>query len=286
MSLREAAYRDETPGLQARIAELRPRREAERAALVSLERLAMRRSARSLGGVVAALGVGALMPLGALFLYGFRSPPVRYGEDPITLILLAAGGLALLTFGVLRLVDKLGVGRAARAALPLTGEPHHDLHQLQQPTAGTALLDAVERQESWSVGLPLVGLALAMPLTLHFLFYLLVAQRTAGFDAWIGMSAVVVGHAHVVLVAMAIRFARRLKRTEDVLSLSGQGWWAFLWTVVASAIPGIILYAIPVVLVAITGIVFIPLSFRIMARRVAAERELIASCRAALTPAA
>ena len=92
------------------------------------------------------------------------------------------------------------------------------------------------------------------------------------------MSMLLVGHAHVVLALFSVSFAKKLrdKSAEEILAQpSREGWKAYGYAVLAGAIPSGLLLLIPPFLVAVTGVVFIPLSFRAASRAVARERDII-----------
>jgi hypothetical protein len=127
-----------------------------------------------------------------------------------------------------------------------------------------------------SVVLPAIAVSLLMPLTLHLAVWALFrgdrsyeepagarewfTRMATGFDEWIAMSLMIVGHAHLVLAALLARFAYRVARTPlaELGNEQSRGFKALFWTAGVAAVPGIILFAIPPLLVAVTGIVFVP----------------------------
>ena len=123
-------------------------------------------------------------------------------------------------------------------------------------------------------------MTLLLPLTLHYGFLALFGTESAReFGAWIRLSMVIVGHAHLALVWMAIAFARKMERStsEGLGAMPIHREWATAWavTVGVSAIPGLFLLAIPPILVAVTGLVFVPLMFVLVRRCVINERALL-----------
>jgi hypothetical protein len=104
-----------------------------------------------------------------------------------------------------------------------------------------------------SLVVPMVGLSFLMPLSLHMPFALLGGDGRT-FDAWVAASALITGHAHV---ALAILCTRRATALVDGLPARSPVSIAFL-TVAVSAFPSILLYGIPPILVAITGIPMLP----------------------------
>lgn len=71
-----------------------------------------------------------------------------------------------------------------------------------------------------SIGFPLMAIALASPLTLHFLVGALIGEA-ADYDGWIVISMAVVGHCHLILAGLAWRFARQIRRTEKPVCARG-----------------------------------------------------------------
>jgi hypothetical protein len=138
---------------------------------------------------------------------------------------------------------------------------------------GDALLRA-------SLVVPALGLAFALPLSIHLLFLTLIDGDVAHFGEWVGVSTWVVGFAHVVFALLFAVRARGLAESErprmSVVAIYG-------WTVVASALPlGPLI--IPEALTAITGLAVLPFMYafdQIAARERAAlpcmPRAIVAS---------
>jgi len=109
-----------------------------------------------------------------------------------------------------------------------------------------------------SLVVPIVGLFLIGPLSLHLLVVALIcvlnpgADLASGFDTWVAMSFVCVGLAHIVGAASAAVRAVQLARGLPAWSPSR----VFCITVGASLLPGGLL-VFPPFLVAITGLPFV-----------------------------
>ncbi len=112
-----------------------------------------------------------------------------------------------------------------------------------------------------SLALPLVGMSLVTPLSLHALISLFMNDRL-GFEEWTRMALVVVGHVHVALALMAARAAWRMSRGEQHLS----GVKILFLTVGVSCVPGVLLLALPPTIVLATGAVFVPAMIAAMSR--------------------
>ena len=84
---------------------------------------------------------------------------------------------------------------------------------------------------------------------------------------------VITACAHITLACLAVRFARMLREARAPDGKTPSVWAPFFWTVAAGCVPGIILFLVPPLVVAVTGFVFIPASFALMKSRVR-ERAL------------
>src|SRR5262249_42161485 len=201
-------------------------------------------------------------------------------------ILLGSSVAALLTYGVVRLVLSLsGKGRVYSSSPDLTGHLERDLELLSANDPSPLLRRHSARQHSklemWSTTLPLAAISLLTPLTLHYFAALLMGSAAPrSYSEWIRISLVIVGHAHLTLMYLAIRFGRKLVESESdkIANMSIHSEWAKAWaiTILVSGLPGVVLFAVPPILVAITGIVFIPFMFTVTQRRVLVERALVA----------
>jgi hypothetical protein len=121
-----------------------------------------------------------------------------------------------------------------------------------------------------SLVFPAVGMALLLPLSLHMPFALLLGGAS-GFDAWSSMSMVIVGHAHVLLAILTAKRALALVRDDPARSPGS----IYLLTIVAAAVPFGIFYAIPPILVALTGVPLLAL-LQSMEATITRERLLLA----------
>jgi hypothetical protein len=145
------------------------------------------------------------------------------------------------------------------------------------------------RWEVAAAALPLVAVSLLAPLTLHLLVALLFAvsiggasgatEVTHGFGAtWMFLSALLVGHAHVTLAIASALWAKSFARRQaaDVCLSAGRAAAKALWiTIGVSCLPGIALFGIPPILVAVTGVAFVPRAFRMTAERLARDRAML-----------
>ena len=107
----------------------------------------------------------------------------------------------------------------------------------------------------------------------------------AQFHKWMTVSVALVGHAHLGLAAHGFRFARAFHRkpSDGLIPLTLVDSWVggFAVAVITSAVPGIVLYAIPPVLTLMTGIAFIPLAYFVVHKTAKRER---ATLKQALNP--
>jgi hypothetical protein len=109
----------------------------------------------------------------------------------------------------------------------------------------------------WSLWLPWAGVSMAAPLTIHIVVMTLFGARADAQAEWIGMSAVIVGHAHIALALCGIGIARRLARFDFDFNVTRQAWLALFVTTGVACLPGIVLIGLPPGLTLITGTVFV-----------------------------
>jgi hypothetical protein len=254
-----------------RLAEMKLARETVEPLLPSLRAIGAARIARAVAGGVGIFGTIATVVLACV---GDRADP--------TYALVGSGLGVIGTYVLVR--TSLAIGGALlpkRLPLPkLTGMLQEDLARIDASDPLHPIYRQVAALEVWSTALPLVALSLLMPLTLHYAFLALFGTESAGdFGTWIRISMIVVGHAHLALMGMAIAFARKMRRStsEDLGAMRIHREWAKAWglAIGVSALPGVVLLAVPPILSAITGLVFIPLMFVLMRRCVMNERALL-----------
>jgi hypothetical protein len=100
---------------------------------------------------------------------------------------------------------------------------------------------------------PIVGIALMGPLTLHAPVVLWL-DSAQGFETWVQISLVITGFAHLTFAALCAFHAADLVRDRPAMALG-----KILWiTVAASCVPGLMWYAIPPMLVGVTGALLLP----------------------------
>lgn len=103
-----------------------------------------------------------------------------------------------------------------------------------------------------SLYLPGVGLALVLPLTIHLPVVLLLGGN---FDLWCGLSAPITGIAHVALALLVASRACALadgRPTRSPVSI-------YTIVLAISCVPFVVLWAIPPILVSLTGLPFLPI---------------------------
>jgi hypothetical protein len=272
------AYRSLEPVLRQRFTELQERRALDATSVDAAQRVARRRVGRAVAG-----GVGVAMALAAFAsaLHGFKSSFPSEGGTATELLLLA-WPVALVAGGLARLLARLLV--AFGGYVPLSGDPGADLARLE---AVDPLRDARELATAWersSAALPMAASSLLAPLTIHAIVWFgldrpsTLASGMDDFGAWIGLSAIIVGHAHLALLVCAVRWAWRLPRvdTYELQVCRGQGWGkALLVSAGVACLPGVVLLAIPPILVAVTGLAFVPLMYHLTARTIERERTAL-----------
>jgi hypothetical protein len=253
-----------------RLAEMKQVRDTVQPLLGNLGSVESARIARAAAGVV---GLGAALAVAVC---------AAVSETAAATTFLVGGAAAMPVSYVLA---RLLLGILARASRPttwskphLTGELDADLARIDASSPLPALARRLGNLEAWSSALPLAAISLLAPLTLHFLVCCIPGSGVSmrEFGTWIQISLVVVGHAHLALMAFAIAFSRKMARleTEEIAQMSIHREWAKVLglTVAVSAVPGVLLLAVPPVISAVTGLAFIPFMFVLMRRRVLEER--------------
>jgi hypothetical protein len=112
-----------------------------------------------------------------------------------------------------------------------------------------------------------IGAALVLPLTLHGIAMHTTADR---FRDWVQMSLVITSTAHVAFAGMVGIRASKLANGEPAQS----AWSIYVWTIGVSAFPFAILWGLPPLLVAFTGLFIVP-AVRAMERYAAYDRSAI-----------
>lgn len=113
---------------------------------------------------------------------------------------------------------------------------------------------------------PMVGIALLGPISVHLPFALLGGTRA--FDEWVVMCLLCTGPAHLAFAYAGTRRAVQLARAKPAWSPRT----VYLITVVVSCVPFVLMFAIPPILVALTGLPFLPI-LRAMEPLAARERD-------------
>lgn len=231
-----------------------------------IELLSIRR-ARQLAGSV---GIGGFVAMVASAVCG------RHWTG----LLLVGTWLAMVVvFALKLLLTRWTAARDVRRSLRGTEDLFADLLQLDAGGPRGAILRELQRMEKGSFVLPVVALSLLVPLTMHYIIGTsLLDVRPEGFNHWVLLSLILVGHAHITLLIMSVVHVSRVSsEVQEGIGACGlaRGFWALLWTITASAIPGAVFLFVPPVLVALTGLVFVPWMFLWVSYRTRTERRLL-----------
>ena len=271
------AYRSLEPVLRQRVAELCERRERDAVFVDVARRVASRRIGRAAGGVVGVVMAVAAFAVGLLGFSHDGSP----GTDRITstALLFLAWPAAIVAGALARFFSRPLLSLGDR--ITMSGNPSVDLPRLE---AADPLREACDLAMSWerrSAALPMAAVSLLAPLSIHGIVWWAVARpqpASSGMDdfgTWIALSVIIVGHAHLALLVCAVRWAYKLRSVETVqLRIGlGRGWGtALLVSAGVACLPGIVLLAIPPLLVLVTGLAFVPLMYHWTASTLARER--------------
>jgi hypothetical protein len=272
------SYRDATQALVQRRDTLLARRRVELGAVpADVERLYARRAGRSAAGATAFVGACWLV-----LLAGWRALGNTDFVPTLTDSLLATLALMPIAYVAAWAIAPRVLARRLAAALRPSHDVIADVARFDRRTTAGLAADFVDALERRSVSWTMIGLAVIVPISLHLVAALVmrVNQYTPlaeRFDWWISTSVLVVTPAHVVLALLCRKFARDLRAWSafDPIKRPMSGWAAYGWTCVAGLVPGAILFMVPPVLVAVTGVAFIPVLFSVMRHRIINERRLL-----------
>jgi hypothetical protein len=285
---RTPLYRDPADGWRARYASLLAARLGEMAVLpAELRSIHARRTARVAAGVFGFVGstVVFAMALAQVARHGlFEMESTGSAGALLTSLFLAVVAGTGLVYAAAWLCSWQRFARTVLHALLPSGDLFADLEVLSRVSAASAARELTTRLERPSVMWPLLAVVMNAPLMLHWLAAG-VADRALpephSFGLWIALSALLVGHCHVYLAYRAWNFAADLSQTpnNELFRHDSEGWVALWGAVGWSLITGLLLFGVPTLLVAATGVLFVPLAFAQAARRVHRERVILAGVR-------
>jgi hypothetical protein len=267
----KALYRDDELGVRLHYEDLLQQRERAIDHLSGpVARIYERRLGRAAAGAVGVAGAAALAA-SSLTVFVIDEPK----DGALTQILFGSWLVAGAAYLAGRLIAKHRIRSALQRMARPSGDLRADVERLREAEPARALRRLTDGLERSSVALPLMMVALLMPLTLQAIVSKpLFSWKGDDFDGWILMSLAIVGHCHLVLAYLGWRFARTMRSWSTQVLVGKrhrEGWVAWGITTAVSFVPGIILLAIPPILVAVTGL-FVPIVFYAMTVRVAAER--------------
>jgi hypothetical protein len=276
----DSLYRDGTEALRQEAQRLGKR---HRIAIDALRKPAepvfVARYGRVAAGRVMVAGVAALIVAGiAVVLADDHLVGHVWDHGLLTGILLGTWPAAGLAYLLARAWARRRFERRMLAPIDVTADAHADLDRARRFDPGQHAMRMLVAMEAGSMAPLLAGATMLLPLTLHFFAGLVLGADVDSFDSWIAISAVAVGHCHLILGVRAWRHGRRLATVPTVELLYGNhdsGWTTYGIVLASSLFPGVVAMFVPVILVAVTGL-FIPLIYRWAARRIAGERDALA----------
>jgi hypothetical protein len=284
------AYRSLEPVLEQRLVELRERRAGEAFAIDVVQRVAARRLGRAVGGGVALVLAVAAFAVG-LESFHEAGADEKSVHELATTLLVAAWGAGIVAALGSRWIGRVVLTATLDAPLRFSGNVAADLASLRTRDPLEASTARAARWERASAALPIAAVSLLAPLTIHWLVWSslsLASQGKVSFDdfgQWIAWSAVIVGHAHLAVLVGGVRwaFSLRARPTGELRRNLHKHWGVTLLVASGLAcIPGIVLLAIPPMLVAVTGLAFMPAMYMITAFVVHRERFAIEALQTAL----
>lgn len=279
ISSHESLYRDGTEALRQEVARLRKRHVlAIEAMRRPAEPVYVARYARAAAGRVLLGSAIMLVMVGLAMLVLEAWTEVNpWRGDALTAVLVASWPAAVLAYVTARACARRRFVQRLMEPIAITCDVHADLERARRFDPGQHAMRLLASMESASLAPLLAGLGLLLPLSSHFLAAMAL-REAVNFDAWIVMSAVLVGHCHLILAVRAWRYARQLARVPTMSLVDrayGQGWKTYGIVLASSLFPGVVLLFAPVMLVAVTGL-FVPLMYGWAAKRLVAERDALA----------
>jgi hypothetical protein len=273
------AYRSLEPVLQQRIAALRERYESEAPFVDVARRVAVRRVGRAAGGFIATVVGGSALLVG-LASWLSSGTEETYAHTVASVLLVAAlpAGIVAALFAK-AVACGIFSGRTDES-VRLTGDLAKDLARLDAEEPLVSMRRMAEQWERAAAAWPLAALSLVTPLTIHLLVDWVTnlshdERVLQDFGTWIALSVVLVGHSHLAVLIGSVRWARSLRERPTELLTTGlsRSWGITLLVAMGLAcLPGIVLLGIPPILVALTGLLFIPAMYLVTARCIQRER--------------
>jgi hypothetical protein len=286
MNTLQTPYRDDAVAAEIRYEDLFSRKLKELRSATIPARIQERRNGRIAAGSVGIAGVVLMIVVGVTHIASHSHP-----RGVVSGILFGSWAAMALAYIIARAGTRLWLD--LRALPSRSSDRRADVARLEATSIPGDLCEEVYQSEQSSIALPMIAISLLAPLTVHglafvgFLAGVNNVDAWGKFDGWIGLSAVIVGHAHIVLAYLCYRFAKKMRElpAEEVDDAGRKlGWNAFWWTVTASAIPSGVLYLIPPVVTLVTGLVFCPLMFAVMRKRILEERRALDAALAGAAP--
>jgi hypothetical protein len=283
-ALPASAYRSLEPVLQERLAVLAQRRVEDRPFVDVARGIAARRIGRIWGGSVA-LGFALASFLVALPVAPFFDGASGHSKVHVfAALLLFAGPLAGVFVALaVTAVAQRRLRAMLDAPLPLTGDATADLARIDAARPRDRARWQAARWERASVALPMAATSMLAPLLLHAVVWWVMNlfsgelpdRYFVDFGEWIAMSSLIVGHAHISVLVGTVHWSLGLPKcaTKDLSRDLYKSWGRTLGiAVLVACAPGIVLLAVPPLLVAITGLAFLPAAYFVASRGVASER--------------
>ena len=255
--------------------EVREAREQLAPMLPELREINRARWARIVSGLS---GVGA-----AIAMVWYAATATHRDENATYSLVFGFVGLGV-TWALARILLFLFGQKRTTSEPELTGQLERDVELLDVSDVRRevrAIEAQADKLEIASIALPIAGITFLAPLFLHWLVACVMGNDSAReYSEWIRISLVIVGHAHIALAVLGYLFARKLHRAtnEAITNLRIHREWAKIWliTIGVSCLPGIVLLLVPPLLVALTGIAFIPFMIAGLRHSILNERLLIA----------
>jgi len=228
------------------------------------------RVARSVAGAIGAIGGLAMLIVGVAGVAMDMSPTSALVASTMLFGTLSA---VVASYLVAYVAAPVVERRRMAWLMRRSDDPERDLAILERASARSVATEAAERWEGASLALPLAAVALVGPLTLHTIFFVF-DGGLRGYGQWIQISAMVVGHAHLVFAGLALRYVSQLRRGALPSHPLARTWG---WVTLTAAIPGVLMFGLPPVITGVTGLFLIYPAFKWAEVALGRERLVLAS---------
>jgi|GEM_PF-4182720 len=281
-----APYRDEREGARVMLERLRAQNDETLAAVwPAAAQVYGLRAGRAAAGRVRVVMGATMFGLAVAMMLAGNSVGTGTG-GALSAVLLTAWAASWLADHLAR---RVAVGELGRQLARARGDGAGLFQALERERAfdpAAWLETEMVRSERVAAAWSIAGLIFIAPLTIHLMVGFVLSGFSlslVGYDTWIVLSAVLVGHCHALGAILAARHVMRLPPDRPVDWGAGN---VLGWIIAMSCVPGIFAVGVPVVLVAVTGLFVVYGGLVNIEQRSSTERLFFAHVAATAPPRA